>query len=177
MRHGKRIVALLLTAVMMAALPACGGTKDYVLDEETFFLVMTNMQYYPEQYLGSRIEFDCFTYELTSVDGKSYLCGVRKCSSGYGCTCGNDTIIGFLLSSDEAIPEPKNQSEDTNDKTWVHLVGTLQSAEKKTVTIHAYRSDGTVDPSTTEDIVFLVFNVSSCELINDYSGLHYYVTT
>lgn len=171
----KRLAALALMLVLL--LSGCGGPKDYVLNEETFFLVMTNMQYYPEQYLGSKLEFDCFTYELKDVDGNSYLCGVRKCSSGYGCTCGNDTIIGFILASEEELPAPRNQSEDSNDKTWVHLSGSLQSAEKKTVTIHAYLPDGSVDPDNTEQIVFLVFDVESCELIEDYSGLNYYVTT
>lgn len=171
----KRLLAL--AAALLLLLPGCGGPKDYTLDEETFFLVMTNMQYYPEQYLGSKLEFDCFTYELVDVDGSSYLCGVRKCSAGYGCTCGNDTIIGFVLDSDGALPAPKNQSDDSNDKTWVHLTGGLRDAEKETVTIHAYLPDGTVDPDRTEEIQFLVFEVESCELIEDYSGLNYYVTT
>ena len=152
------------------------GSKDYVLDEDTFFLVMTNMQYYPEQYLDSEIEFDCFMYELTDVDGGSHICGVRKCSSGYGCTCGNDTIIGFLLNYVGTLPEPRNQSEDSNDKAWVHLSGKLQSADKTNITIHSYLPDGTVDPDNTEQIVFLVFNVESCEEIEDYSDLQYYVT-
>ena len=137
---------------------------------------MTNMQYYPEQYLDSKIEYDCFTYELTDVDGNSYTCGVRKCSAGYGCTCGNDTIIGFLLNARQPLPEPRNQSEDTNDKTWVHLTGTMPSADKTTITIHAYLPDGTVDPEKTEDIVFLSLDVDDCQLIEDYSGLAYYVT-
>lgn len=168
------IMALLLCLSLF--LTGC-GKKDYVLDEDTFFLVMTNMQYYPEQYLNSNIEFDCFMYELSDVDGNTYTCGVRKCSSGYGCTCGNDTIIGFLLEYDGKLPAPRNQSEDTNDKAWVHLSGRLQSAEKKTVTIHAYLPDGSIDPNKTEQIVFLVFDVDSCSEIADYSGLQYYVTT
>ena len=176
----KRIKWLFALAALCLCLTlsGCGDkTKDWVLDEETFFLVMTNMQYYPEQYLGAKIECDCFTYELKDVDDNSYLCGVRKCSSGYGCTCGNDTIIGFILQYDGELPVPKNQSEDSNDKAWVHLSGSLESAEKKTVTIHAYLPDGTVDPDKTEQIVFLVFNVDDCAVIDDYSDLHYYVTT
>lgn len=173
-----RWLAVLLAVSLFFTMAGCGDKeKEWVLDEETFFLVMTNMQYYPEQYLGANIEYDCFTYELVDVDGNSYLCGVRKCSSGYGCTCGNDTIIGFVLDYDGEIPAPRNQSEDSNDKTWVHLSGTLQSAEKMTITIHAYLADGTVDPDKTEQIVFLVYEVDGCTLIDDTSELHYYVTT
>ena len=172
----KRSIALILALILCLPLAACNSSEDYILDEETFFLVMTNMQYYPEQYIGSNIEFDCFTYELQDVSGQSYLCGVRKCSAGYGCTCGNDTIIGFILDSDDTLPEPRNQSEDTNEKAWVHLSGTLNSADKTDVTIHAYLPDGTVDPDNTEQIQFLVFHVSSCDPIEDYSNLRYYVT-
>ena len=152
------------------------GKKDYVLSEDTFFLVMTNLQYYPEQYLESEIEFDCFTYDLKDVDGNSHLCGVRKCSSGYGCTCGNDTIIGFLLQYDGELPAPRHQSDSDPDKAWVHLRGKLDSAEKVTIEINAYNADGTIDPSRTEQIVFLVFDVESASEIEDASGLNYYVT-
>lgn len=175
----KRIVALLLAVALALPLSGCGkeeGEKRYVLNEDTFFLVMTNMQYYPEQYLNADIEFDAFTYALTDVDGRTYTCGVRKCSAGFGCTCGNDTIIGFILNADEELPAPRNQSEDTVEKTWVHLRGTIPSTEKTTVTIHAYLPDGTVDPDNTEQIQFLSFDVASCELIEDYAGLQYYVT-
>lgn len=174
----KKLVTLLLAVVLCAscvACVACGG-RDYVLNESTFFLVMTNMQYYPENYLKSHVEFDCFTYELVDVNGNSYICGVRKCSSGYGCTCGNDTIIGFVLESEQPLPEPRNQSEDTNDKTWVHLSGKIKSAQKIKIEIHSYLEDGSVDPNKTEQIEFLTFAVESCELIQDYSNLHYYVT-
>ena len=96
----KRIATAFIAALtIFAALPltACEGDEGYVLTEQTFFLVMTNMQYYPEQYVKKNVELDCFTYELNDVDGKRYICGVRKCSSGFGCTCGKDKIIGFLL--------------------------------------------------------------------------------
>ena len=176
---GKRKVALL--AMLLAcclALSACasGKAKEYVLNEDTFFLVMTNMQYYPQQYVDATIEYDCFTYELQDINGNTYTCGVRKCSAGYGCTCGKDTIIGFILQSDTELPAPRNQSEDSNDKAWVHLKGKLQDAEKVTVPIHAYLQDGSIDPNTTEQIQFLVFNVESCEEIADTANLHYYVT-
>ena len=165
---------ILLVLVLSLALAAC-GPHDYVLNENTFFMFMTNMQYFPEQYLKSNIEFDCFTYELVDVNGNSYMCGVRKCSSGYGCTCGNDTIIGFILEYDGVLPEPKNQSEDTNDKAWVHLSGKLKNADRKNVEVHSY-VNGEIDPTKTEQIQFLVFVVESCEIIEDYSNLHYYVT-
>ena len=168
----------LLVLCLCFALAGCGekGPKDYVLDEETFFLVMTNMQYYPQQYDASTLEFDCFTYELTDVEGNTYLCGVRKCSSGYGCTCGKDTIIGFILDSEVELPAPYRQSEDDNDKAWVHLKGHLRDSEKETIKIHAYLPDGSVDPDNIEEIVFLVFEVEEATVIEDYSDLHYYVT-
>lgn len=171
----KRIIAYVLASITLF-LCACGGEKEYILDEQTFFLVMTNMQYYPEQYLDCNIEYDCFTYTLTDVHGTSYTCGVRKCSSGYGCTCGQDTIIGFLLEYNGELPEPRNQSEDSNDKTWIHLKGKLKSAEKRSITVHSYLPNGEIDGDKTENIIFLQFVVESFYLIEDYSHLHYYVT-
>lgn len=175
----RRFLALVLMIGMACVLlTGCQSSKaqDYVLNEDTFFLVMTNMQYYPEQYLESNIEYDCFTYELEDVDGQTYICGVRKCSAGFGCTCGKDTIIGFILNYDGELPAPRNQSEDTVEKTWVHLNGKLQSTDKTTITIHSYLEDGSIDPDNTEQIQFLVFDVESYELIEDYTNLKYYVT-
>lgn len=173
----KKNLLLGFCVILCLFLSACGEkNKDYILNEDTFFLVMTNMQYYPEQYLDSEIEYDCFTYNLEDVNGEVYTCGVRKCSSDYGCTCGNDTIIGFILESDEPLPEPRNQREDSADKTWVHLKGKLNTTQKKDITIHSYLPDGSVDPEKTELISFLVFDVESCDLIEDYSDLKYYVT-
>lgn len=171
----KKTAWIALVLCLCLILGGC-GKKDYVLDEETFFLVMTNLQYYPEQYLDSEIEFDCFMYDLKDVDGNSHICGVRKCSSGYGCTCGNDTIIGFVLNYDGDLPEPRHQSDDDPDKAWVHLRGRLESADKVTIEINAYTADGQIDPSRTEQIVFLVFDVEECTEIEDASGLQYYVT-
>ena len=171
-----RKISSVFLAVGLLFCSACGKQKEYILTETTFFLVMTNMQYYPEQYTDCDIEYDCFTYELTDVEGKSYMCGVRKCSSGYGCTCGQDTIIGFLLEYDGELPAPKNQSEDNNDKTWVHLKGKLKRAEKTEVTVHSYLPSGEIDGGKTETISFLIFSVESYALIEDYSNLHYYVT-
>lgn len=171
----KKILCVFL-AIALSFCSACAKKKDYILTEDTFFLVMTNMQFYPDQYVDCNIEYDCFTYELTDINGESYMCGVRKCSSGYGCTCGQDTIIGFLLEYDNELPAPKNQSEDSNDKTWVHLKGKLKNTEKMSITIPSYLPNGEIDENKTETILFLVFSVESCNLIEDYSNLHYYVT-
>ena len=94
----------------------------------------------------------------------------------FGCTCGRDTIIGFFLDTDKELPEPRNQSEDNPDKTWVHLRGKLKGTEKKEITIHAYLDDGSVDPANTELIQLLEFQVEDFEEIKDASGLKYYVT-
>ncbi|MBR1867953.1 MAG: hypothetical protein IJ800_05175, partial [Clostridia bacterium] len=62
---------LLLILSLFCVLPlACSRSTGYTLTEQTFFLVMTNIQYYPEQYIGQKIEYDCFSYELTDIDGK-----------------------------------------------------------------------------------------------------------
>ena len=169
------LTVLALICLCAVVLVSC-GSDGYVLNEDTFFLVMSNMQFYPEQYLGSDMEFDCFTYELDDVDGTRYICGVRKSSAEYGCTCGRDTIIGFILEYGGELPAPRNQSEDSVEKTWVHLKGQLKSADKTQITIHSYRPDGSVNPDVNEFIYFLTFSVESCELIADYSNLQYYVT-
>ena len=171
----KAVLCLVILILCLTAAFACGGHKRYDLTEETFFLVMTNMQYYPEQYVGKTVTYDCFTYRLTDVDGQEYMCGVRKCSSGYGCNCGKDTIIGFVLNYDGVIPEPVNQSEDTADKTWIHVEGTLASAQKREIRIYAYQGDQ-IDYSTVETVVFYDFDVAALSLIEDASGLAYYVT-
>ena len=121
----KKLLIVLLIAALCLCLVACGGEDRYDLTEDTFFYGMTTMQFYPEQYVGKAISFDCFTYRLTDVAGKDYLCGVRKCSSGYGCNCGKDTIIGFILDYDGELPEPKNQSENSADKSWL-VISTLK---------------------------------------------------
>lgn len=171
----KLLAALLALCVSLTCvLCACSSDKDYVLTEKTFFLVMTNMQYYPDQYLGKTIEYDCFTYDLIDVNGTSYRCGVRQCSSGFGCKCGKDTIIGFILSYEGEIPAPRNQSDASNDKTWVHLKGTIPSSEKTEIKIYAYK-DGEIDESTVETVVFLRFDVGELTLIEDASNLAHYV--
>ena len=161
----KQIIPLLCVPFLLTG---CGEAKNYVLNESTFFLVMTNIQYYPEEYLNKDITFDCFTYELSSTTGETYLCAVRKCSSGFGCKCGKDTIIGFIVSQDLGLPEPKNQYENTNDKSWIHVTGQIESVEKTEFNI--YGAD-----SSVEQVAFLSFRIDEFSLIDDYSNLHYYV--
>lgn len=168
-----KIAIVLVLIALCCSLTAC---FDGMITESNFFRVMTAIQYYPSDYVDMTLEFDCFTYELVDVHNVSYICGVRQCSSGYGCVCGNDTIIGFVLEYDGGeLPEPKNQSNDKPDKTWVHLSGKLKSTDKIYVEIYSY-TNGKVDTGKTEKIQFLVFVVDSFELIEDYSNLNYYVT-
>ena len=171
----KRVLIVLLIIALCLCFVACKGEERYDLTEDTFFYGMTTMQYYPEQYVGKAISFDCFTYRLTDVDGKEYICGVRKCSSGYGCNCGKDTIIGFILDYDGALPEPKNQSEDNGDKSWIHVEGSIASVEKEVIRIYAYQGDE-IDKNTVESVTFYHFAASSVTEIEDASGLNYYVT-
>jgi len=173
----KRVLIGLLVILLLVTTVACGTPDSYVLTEDTFFLVMTNIVYYPEQYLGKDIAFDSFTYRLTDVEGKTYTCAVRKCSAGYGCTCGKDTVIGFILDYEGVIPEPKNQGADTVEKTWIHTVGQLANTEKTYISIYAYDSDGNIDyDREPETVYFYTLQVKEMELIQDYSGLAYYVT-
>ena len=161
----KKILPILMTPILLMG---CSNQKSYVLTETTFFMVMTNIQYYPKEYLNKDITFDCFTYELTSTAGETYLCGVRKCSSGFGCKCGKDTIIGFIMNKDLGLPNPKNQYENTNEKSWIHVSGQIESADKTTFKI--YTAD-----NSEEEVQFLSFRVDDFKVIEDYSNLHYYV--
>lgn len=171
----KLAIATLFIVTAACAFTGCGVEQSSVLTESTFFKVMTHMTFYPENYLNSEIELDCFVYEITdAVTGTQYVCGVRHCSSGYGCTCGNDTIIGFILEYDGEIPAAKNQSDKTtNGKTWIHIKGALVNAEKNYVNVFSY-----VDGAATEDteqIYFFRFHVTELTEI-DGSNLAYYVT-
>ena len=145
-----------------------GCTNKYAMNENTFYLVMTNIQHFPEEYIDKEISFDSFTYKLTSVTGDDYLCIVRKCSSEFGCKCGKDTVIGFLVDNDLGLPEPKNQYDDTNEKAWVHVVGELKSTERIAFDIY----NGNNEPETVK---FLKLQVNNFSVIDDYSNLHYYV--
>lgn len=180
--HIKSTLAACVALVLMLSITGCSNSnspKDYVLTEDTFFLMLTNLNYYPETYLNHDLEFDAFTYNIKDIEGNDHLAIVRKCSSGFGCKCGRDTIIGFLVNpenSNISFPEPKNQSEDTNDKAWVHVKGTMPSADKTTITINSYNADGSINPDKTEELQMLTLNVSECTPIEDSSGLAYYVT-
>ena len=164
---------LLLLIPSLFALTACQNNCN--LTESTFFLVMTNIQYYPEEYVNKEISLDCFTYNVKDVSDKGYLCGVRKCTAGFGCKCGKDTVIGFILNYDGHIPEPKNQYEDTNEKSWIHISGKLTSVEKTKIEINSYDAEGNVTDQT-EIVEFLSFDVASLETITDYSNLAYFVS-
>ncbi|MCR5308559.1 MAG: hypothetical protein K6E21_00410 [Bacilli bacterium] len=149
-------------------LTSCGGKDSYYMNESNFFLVMTNIQYYPEEYVNKELEFDSFTYKLTSTSNEEFFCVVRKCASGFGCKCGKDTIIGFVVDKDLGLPEPKNQYENTNDKSWVHINGTLETTNK--VDIEILGAD-----DIAEKVSFLTLKINSFTLIEDYSSLNYYV--
>ena len=172
----KKLLTVALILLLLFSFASCGGEGERVdLTEQTFFYGMTTIQMYPEEYYGKVISFDCFTYRLTDVDGVEYLCGVRKCSAGYGCKCGKDSVIGFILEYDGSIPEPKNQSTDTPDKSWVHLEGTLASGEIETIRIYGYDGDE-INYDRVESVVFCRFKVTTLTVIEDYAGLAYYVT-
>ena len=170
----KHAIKTMLSVLAVLGILLTGAGCDYVLNERTFFKTMTNMLAFPSSYMGSNIELDCFVYELTDVEsGEEYTLGVRKCSSGVGCTCGNDTVIGFILDYDGEIPAAKNQSADNGDKTWIHIAGSLESAEKVYVSVYAYR-DGQ-QTENIEQIYFYRFRVDTLQEI-DGTGLQYYVT-
>ena len=157
-----------ITLLLGVPLLLTGCSVNYDMNEKTFFLVMTNIQSYPEEYIDKTISFDSYTYELTSTKNENYLCVARKCSSGYGCKCGKDTIIGFIVDEDLGLPAPKNQYDDTNDKSWVHVVGQIKSTEKKEFEIYG-------QDNVAETVQFLSLNITSFTVIEDYSNLHYYV--
>lgn len=167
-----RFASLLLLPFLTIS---CANAKDCNITESTFFLVMTNIQYYPEEYINKDITLDCFTYNVKDVNGQEYLCGVRKCTAGFGCKCGKDTVIGFILNYDGEIPEPINQYEDTNEKSWIHIVGRLSSTTKTKIEISSYDTSGNITDQT-EIVEFLSFDISSLETITDYSNLAYFVS-
>ena len=167
----KKGLILLIPSLLLLT----GCQNNCNITESTFFLVMTNIQYYPEEYLKKDITLDCFTYTVKDVNNKEYLCGVRKCTAGFGCKCGKDTVIGFILNYDGNIPAPKNQYEDTNDKSWIHISGKLASQEKTAIEINSYDASGNI-ADQTEVVEFLSFDVASLETIADYSNLAYFVS-
>ena len=167
----KKSALLLIPSLLLLT----GCQNDCNIPESNFFLVMTNIQYYPEEYVNKNITLDCFTYYVKDVNNKDYLCGVRKCTAGFGCRCGKDTVIGFILNYEGEIPEPKNQYENTNEKSWIHISGQLASKEKTPIEINSYDASGNITEQT-EIVEFLTFNVSSLETITDYSKLAYFVS-
>ena len=167
----KKSALLLIPSLLLLT----GCQNDCNIPESNFFLVMTNIQYYPEEYVNKNITLDCFTYNVKDVNNKDYLCGVRKCTAGFGCRCGKDTVICFILNYEGEIPEPKNQYEDTNEKSWIHISGQLASKEKTPIEINSYDASGNITEQT-EIVEFLTFNVSSLETITDYSKLAYFVS-
>ena len=171
----KKASLALLILLLILSLFACREESRVDLTERTFFYGMTTINMYPEEYYGKEISFDCFTYRLTDVDGVDYMCGVRKCSAGYGCKCGKDSVIGFILDYEGEIPEPKNQSADTADKTWIHVEGTLASKEAQEIKLYAFEND-TVNYEKQETVLFCRLTVTSLTLIEDASGLAFYVT-
>ena len=180
MKRLKNITLLLLLPVLTFCALLCGCAVSGKILEENFFLSMTNIQSYPNNYADTEIDYDCFTYLLTDINGNEYICGVRHCSSGYGCNCGNDTIIGFLLEYDGEIPAPRNQSAKDVEKTWVHITGKLKSTTPQEIKIHAYKQvDGGYEidyNAKPETIKFLTLAVSEITVIEDYQNLKYYVT-
>ena len=72
------------------------------------------------------------------------------------------------MDQDLGLPEPKNQYENTNEKSWIHVTGQIPSVDKKEFSI--YGADG-----VTEQVAFLSFKISDFSIIEDYSNLHYYV--
>lgn len=172
-------VAVLLICTLCAcfALPACGkeGEKRYSLSEATFYKVMYNMVYFPDQYLGATIDLDCFVYEIEDAKtGELFVCGVRKCPSNVGCKCGNDSVLGFLLSYGGTIPAARNQTANDSDKTWIHIAGSLAGTDLTGVNVYTYDAEGNKTDSV-EKIYFCTMNVSELTEI-DGSGLNYYVS-
>ncbi len=170
----KKVLVCMMIGLCLC-LGACAKRQGYALDEKTFFLVMTNVQFYPDRYVGEDFEFDAFVYDLVDVDGNRHVTVARKCSAGYGCTCGKDTIIGFAVANDIELPPARNQSENNNDKTWLHIKGRIPSQDKQEIKIYAY-SNGQTDYNTVETISFPTFVIEEFSVIEDYSHLSYYVT-
>ena len=168
MRMVKQLLTLLSLPFLLSGCAADGNIK-----ENRFFLTMYNIQLYPEEYINKQITLDCFTYDIEDINGKITTTGVRKCPSAYGCKCGKDSVIGFILNYDGEIPAARNQAEDSVEKTWIHISGKLASQEKTTLELPSTDADGN---PITDTIQFLTLNVDSLNLIEDYQNLNWYVT-
>ena len=162
-----------LTYLLFLPLLLAGCTADGNIKENRFFLTMYNIQLYPEEYINKTITLDCFTYDIEDINGAITTVGVRKCPSAYGCKCGKDSVIGFILNYAGEIPPARNQAEDSVEKTWIHVTGKLASNNK--ITIELPGTDANGNP-ITDSIQFLTLNVESLNLIEDYQNLNWYVT-
>ena len=167
----KKVLPLLLITALLS-LSGC-STVDGNIKENRFFLTMYNIQLYPEEYTNKLITLDCFTYDIEDINHVITTVGVRKCPSSYGCKCGKDSVIGFILNYDGEIPAAKNQAEDSVEKTWIHVTGYLAGNEKTTIELSSTDADG---KPIIDYIQFLTLNVATLDLIDDYQDLHYYVT-
>lgn len=166
--------AILILSVTFCAFAGC-SSGGYSLDEAHYFLTMQNMLYFPENYVGDSFEYDCFVYEIEdAISGETYICGVRKCPANFGCKCGNDSILGFMLVYDGDIPAARNQSENSNDKTWIHVTGIMTNADMTAVNIYSLDAEGN-PTEMIEKIFFCKLNVETLEEI-DGIGLNYYVS-
>ena len=61
----KKLLPLLILPIFLIG---CTSQKSYVLNESTFFLVMTNIQYYPEEYVNKDLTFDSFINGVNILD-------------------------------------------------------------------------------------------------------------
>ena len=168
MKAFKRSLTLLTLPFLLS-----GCTADGNIKENRFFLTMYNIQLYPEEYVNKQITLDCFTYDIEDINGVVTTTGVRKCPSSYGCKCGKDSVIGFILKYDGEIPAARNQAEDSVEKTWIHVSGRLAGQEKTTIELASTDANG---KPIVDYIQFLTLNVKTLELIEDYQNLNYYVT-
>ena len=168
MKKFRKILGLLFLPFLLN-----GCTSDGNIKENRFFLTMYNIQLYPEEYVNKQITLDCFTYDIEDINGVVTTVGVRKCPSAYGCKCGKDSVIGFILNYDGEIPPATNQMEDSVEKTWIHVSGKLANQEKTTIELASTDVNGN---PITDSIQFLTLNVDSLNLIDDYQNLNWYVT-
>ncbi|MBQ6380245.1 MAG: hypothetical protein IJJ41_01405 [Clostridia bacterium] len=137
----KKILCILLAAVMMLGFVGCGSSKkeaetttapavakaDIVFKEATYVTLINDVYNNPNNYLGKVIQIDgMFTSEdFTSQGGKIYYYVYRQ---GPGC-CGNDgSMCGFeFTSADGTYPDyvPK-EGDAPAAHPWIKVVGTLE---------------------------------------------------
>ncbi len=172
-----RIICVALACItLLLAFAACTKT-EWVLNEGNFFFTMDNVLRFPGRYYNNTFDLNCFTYQLTDVNGKTYMCGVRHSSSEYGCTCGNDKIVGFVLDYDGEIPTPINQSDKYSvEKAWIHVRGKITSEEYVKISVWAF-TDGQPDQSKpVETIALPLLTVESLTVLTEeeYKNLQQY---